>query len=486
MANSNLSINKTSQLLFTIYALIVLMSIFSAFLLDELLLVGLPAFVLLIFQTLANYKNIYFFLFACVPISTEFYFSSSLATDLPTEPLIVGLMLVYLLQVLLNPQRINGLFWKHPIAVLLLFHFIWIGYTSVVSYDIGVSIKYSLAKFWYIITFFFLTGHVLKDDKDIKKIFWLIAVPLALATAKVVAHHYTLNFGFKEINNATFPFFRNHVNYAAILALFVPIVWFMRHWYPIFSKKWLIVVGILGILLVGVAFAYTRAAYVALIMATGAYWVIRFKLVRWALLGASLILIGAFVHMVSNNKFIDYAPSERTIAHEGFGDIVSATSKLEDVSTMERYYRWIAGVRMSRKAVLTGYGPGNFYNFYKGYTLNKFETYVSDNPERSGIHNYYLMTLVEQGIIGLLIFVGLSFFVLIKGEQIYHECKTELRKGIVMSVLLSLIIIDAFLLINDMIETDKVGSFFFFYMAVLVVIDLWNKREEQTRIEKSN
>ena len=156
MANPNLSINKTSKLLFTVYALIVLMSIFSALLLDELLLVGLPAFVLLIFQTLANYKNVYFFLFACVPISTEFYFSSSLATDLPTEPLIVGLTLVYLLQVLLNPQRINGLFWKHPIAVILLLHFIWIAYASVVSYDIGVSIKYSLAKFWYIITFFFL------------------------------------------------------------------------------------------------------------------------------------------------------------------------------------------------------------------------------------------------------------------------------------------------------------------------------------------
>jgi O-antigen ligase len=30
---------------------------------------------------------------------------------------------------------------------------------------------------------------------------------------------------------------------------------------------------------------------------------------------------------------------------------------------------------------------------------------------------------------------------------------------------------------NDMIETDKVGSFFFFSMAILINLDLANKKE---------
>ena len=176
---------------------------------------------------------------------------------------------------------------------------------------------------------------------------------------------------------------------------------------------------------------------------------------------------------------MDFAPTERTIAHEALEDIVAATYKLEDVSTMERYYRWVAGVRMSQEDLLTGYGPGNFHNFYKAYTLNKFTTYVSDNPEKSGIHNYYLMLLVEQGLPGMLIFILLSFWVLIKGEQIYHESPNQLRKDIVAGVLLSTVVIDAFLLMNDLIETDKVGSFFFFNMAVLVNMDLLNRREKR-------
>jgi O-antigen ligase len=86
------------------------------------------------------------------------------------------------------------------------------------------------------------------------------------------------------------------------------------------------------------------------------------------------------------------------------------------------------------------------------------------------------MTLVEQGIIGLIIFLALSFFILIRGEAIYHQTKDLALRRIVLMVLLCTIVIDAFLIINDLIETDKVGPFFFICIAILVNIDLKNQR----------
>jgi len=124
-----------------------------------------------------------------------------------------------------------------------------------------------------------------------------------------------------------------------------------------------------------------------------------------------------------------------------------------------------------------GFGPGNFPRFYKSYTVTNFVTYVSDNPENSGIHNYYFMVLVEQGLFGFLIFIALCFYVLAKGEQIYHQTRDPARKRIVMTAILATVIIDALLLMNDMIETDKVGTFFFICMAILVNADLENKRQ---------
>jgi O-antigen ligase len=314
---------------------------------------------------------------------------------------------------------------------------------------------------------------ILNDLKSAQKLFWFFFVPLALATAKVFVHHATLNFGFKEINEATFPFFRNHVNYAAILALSIPLAWFVWGWYRRWTFRWWLMFGILGMLFLGLLFAYTRAAYLALVMAMGAYWVIRWRLVSWVLAAGTVLAVVVFVVLVRENKFMDLAPSERTIAHTDFNDIVSATYKLEDVSTMERYYRWIAGVRMADENVWVGFGPGNFYTFYKEYTLNRFTTYVSRNPEQSGIHNYFLMTLAEQGIFGLVIFLGLIFSVLIYGQGIYHQLQNPQHKDLAMGLMLSQIVIYAFLLMNDMVETDKVGSFFFLNMALLVALKGW-------------
>ena len=469
---------QIKEKLFWVLGAITALSVCYAIVADEELLLGIPFVLILAYQTLVNYRPIYFLLFATIPLSTEFFFSNGLSTDLPSEPLIVGLMLVYVIQALTRPNLINGKFFRHPLTLLLIAHFLWIAFASILSSNPTVSIKFTIAKFWYLATFFFLTGHLMRNERQSWKLWWWIIIPLTLATLKVILHHASMDFGFKEINRATSPFFRNHVNYAAILALILPMLWFFWGRYRRWTMAWWVLAAAASILFFGVLTAYTRAAYVALFLAAAMYFVIKLRLIRWALLGAVLVVPIFFGYMIYNNKFMDFAPSERTVSHVEFSGIVAATYKMEDVSTSERYYRWIAGIRMTTEHPISGVGPGNFYFFYKQFTLNRFATYVSNNPEKSGIHNYYLMTLVEQGLPGLLIFLAMMLYTLILGERVYHESGNNInRKALVMGLMLMLTVIDAFLLMNDMIETDKVGSFFFFSMAILINLDLLNKKE---------
>ena len=469
---------QIKEKLFWVLGAITALSVCYAIVADEELLLGIPFVLILAYQTLVNYRPIYFLLFATIPLSTEFFFSNGLSTDLPSEPLIVGLMLVYVIQALTRPDLINGKFFRHPLTLLLIAHFLWIAFAAILSSNPTVSIKFTIAKFWYLATFFFLTGHLMRNERQSWKLWWWIIIPLTLATLKVILHHASLDFGFKEINAATSPFFRNHVNYAAILALILPMLWFFWGRYRRWTMAWWVLAAAASVLFFGVLTAYTRAAYVALFLAAAMYFVIKLRLIRWALLGAVLVVPMFFGYMIYNNKFMDFAPSERTVSHVEFSGIVAATYKMEDVSTSERYYRWIAGIRMSTEHPISGVGPGNFYFFYKQFTLNRFATYVSNNPEKSGIHNYYLMTLVEQGLPGLLIFLAMMLYTLILGERVYHESGNNInRKALVMGLMLMLTVIDAFLLMNDMIETDKVGSFFFFSMAILINLDLANKKE---------
>lgn len=476
---SQLIVHKDRHNIFVGYATLVMLSVFASIALETVFFVALPIVFLVGLQAIFDYEKLFLLLFACIPLSIEFSFSESLATDLPTEPLIIGLAGIYLIHILSKPQDIDFSIIKHPVTTIILLHLVWILISALTSHSVGISFKFFLAKGWYLLTFYFLTYHIVTSEKKIEQLLWLIIIPLFFASIKVFVHHYTLDFGFKEINAATHPFFRNHVNYAAILAIVMPFVWYLHKWSPrqIRGRSLARIIGLFFIVAIG--FAYTRAAYIALLLAVVAYWVIRFRLIFWAIIVSCLLALAVVSYLVTENKFMEYAPTEKTVSHMSFDGIMSSTHKLEDVSTMERYYRWIAGSRMIAQRPFVGFGPNTFREHYKSYALARFTTYVSDNPEGSGIHNYYLMVFVEQGLPGFIIFLALAFFVLIYGQRLYHVTPTtnKKRRDLVMAATLSLIIIDAFQLINDLIETDKVGAFFFFNIAVLVVISRFNEED---------
>ncbi len=482
----NSSISNTALITYMIFIFTLVSMGFLSIIYNEFLLLFLPFAILLVYQTVLDFRKVFYLLLISIPLSTEFYFSSSLMTDLPTEPLIVGLMIVYLIYTLGNGKSIDKKFLSHPITLIILIHLIWIIFTTVFSQLFIVSLKFLLAKIWYIIVFFFLAGGILKKEKDFKIMFWLIFIPFFLVLCFTMLKHAMIGFSFADVNSVMMPFFRNHVVYAAITAVFIPFIIVATTWYNWRSIiKWFLIFNVFFFLAV-VYFSYTRTAYIALAIAFGAYFVIRWKLVKWVLLAASILLVFGTYHILNHNKYLDYAPDfEKAVSHKNFDNLVSATAKGQDVSTMERVYRWVAGYHMSKKDIWTGHGPGNFYNFYKKYTVTSFETYVSDNPERSGIHCYYLMMLTDQGIPGALIFIFFTFFVLIYGEKVYHECSSPTRKHMIMGVLICQIIIDAFLIINDMVETDKIGSFFFINLAILINFDLIERNKKSLNNENS-
>jgi len=401
MMDAQLRLREKSRTLLWGFGMVSLLSIFIGILAEFYYLVATPAVLLLLYLTIVDFRKIFFLLLFCMPLSTEFYFPNGFGTDLPTEPLMIGLMGVFLFYIVRYHRDVRGDFWRHPITILMLLHLGWIIITVLTSSLYLVSIKYLLAKLWYITTFYFLAGMMIRRENDIRQLFWVILLPLCVTIVIILAKHSALGFTFESVYSVLHPFYRNHVAYASIMAVFVPFVWFILQWYRPWSLQWLFLAGALLLLFVGIQFAYTRAAYVAIFIAIGAYFIIRFKLIKYVLVASLIGAVALVGYLALDNRYLDYAPNyERTITHDDFGNLIEATYKLEDISTMERVYRWIAGAYMSKDKPVFGFGPGNFYNFYVPYTVRSFETYVSDNPEKSGIHSYYLMVLVEQATSG--------------------------------------------------------------------------------------
>jgi O-antigen ligase len=147
------------------------------------------------------------------------------------------------------------------------------------------------------------------------------------------------------------------------------------------------------------------------------------------------------------------------------------------LSNAERFYRWVAGAKMFAAKPITGFGPNTFYSNYKNYTVDIFKTYVSSNPEHSSVHNYFLLTALEQGFIGLFLFCALLFSMLFYTQKLYHSLHSQFYRAIALTTGVVIVMIATINCMSDMIETDKMGSLF--WLSVGVIIVLSNKLKEE-------
>ncbi len=459
------------QKLFWGFAGMCILALLTAMTLDEWIIALLPAALLFVIQLVVDFKKIFWLLCAMLPLSMDFYFGS-FGMDLPTDPLMLALTGVYIMYALLSPKRIDGSIFRDPMTILLGLHLTWIAFTTLHSTDLFVSVKWLAAKIWYIVPFYLLANLLIKSPKDIRRIVWCIALPLTLAICVSIFKHSLGGFAFSVQHDSMKPFFVNHVQYGALLTAFLPFVFFAALQYERFSSKWIILFGIIAVMLAGVYFSYTRAAWGAVFISIGAYFIVRFKLVVPTLAAGTLLVCFILFSLVADNTYLKYNPKyEKTISHSNVNDLMSATMQGKDVSTMERVYRWVAARHLIPEHIATGVGPGNFVNQYRKYTVTSFKTYVSRNELNSGIHNYYLLMLAEQGLIGLLLYLALIFYALVRGQLAYHRTRDWRRKGFIMAAVLSLIVVDTFHLLNDIIEMDKNGALFFMCMAIIVSMD---------------
>ena len=486
MLSSVISPSKiTNQYLFRWFLGLVSLAIVLSVLLENYLPFVIPIIAIGLGLLWNDYRKLFYFIFMVLPFSVEMYFEGAgLGTDLPSEPLMIFLCGLTILYLLSQDVVVKKSYIFHIVTFFLCLHVFWIFITAINSESIFVSFKVLLAKIWYILPFFVFPLITFQSESQFQKAYRILYSFLFIAILIVLIRHAFEGFSFASSYDVVRPFFRNHVSYAAISVVCLPFVWaFMRiNTLEKKSNKWMILVFL--VFIIGIYFSYTRAAILSMVIAVGAYYIIKMQWVKHALAVSSIVAIIGIIFLAWDNKYMDFAPNfEKTITHTEFDNLLEATYKLEDISSMERVYRWMAGIEMIKDRFWMGFGPGTFYSNYKSYSISRFQTYVSDNPDQSGIHNYFLMTWVEQGFIGFIIFICLCFALLIEGEKVYHQCTNSKDKYLIMAATLGFFIIFAMCLINDLIETDKVGPFFFFNMAILLYFSAKYK-EQNPQVSK--
>lgn len=414
-----------------------------------------------------NFRTVFFIMLLVLPVSVESYLGS-FGTDLPSEPMVMLLAGCTILYLMYNRHELQQLSFKHPVLIILALMFCWSMFVTLFSTDTFLSVKYLLAKLWYLLGFFILPILLLRNKNSIKLFFWCLFIPTFLSIWYVIVRHGMMGFTFDTITNAVHPIYRNHVNYAVFITMLLPFIFLAKSWYPGHFIQHKILKYSIPVFLAAIYLSYTRGAWLAIAAMAAYFLVLRFNLTKYVLVLASVVAVGFSVYILKDNNYLKYAPNyEHTIYHDELAEHLSSTFEMEDMSTVERFYRWIAAVNLFKENPVAGVGPNNFVSNYKKYTVTAYETYISDNEEKSTVHNYFLLLLTEQGLPALVLYVALLFIVLLTAQKTYNAVP-ENQKKYIAAITLCII---AFLLNNtlsDLVEANKVGSLFFMCLALLV------------------
>lgn len=469
----------TDKLFFALSAGCFLSALTAALLLDSYYLLAIPFGILMFYAGWLNPSLAFYSLLFSLPFSVEYNFNSSLGTDIPDELLMLLTAGLYLVYGISNRRLISHPLRTHPLIFLLTILLSWMLVAVLFSTHPLISVKYALAKSWYLGAFVFAPILVLMNKNAIKRAARLLAVAILLVSLITLVRHSMTGFSFASINTTLAPFFRNHVNYSAMLVCLLPIWVAFFHLSTAKVQRWWIA-AVIMVLLVALFFSYARGAWLALVTGFVAVLLIRKRKLVSAYVLLLLLATFAVFWLRHENNYLRFAHNyQRTIFHKDFGEHLVATYKLKDVSTAERFYRWIAGVRMISDQPLTGFGPNTFYDNYKPYGVPAFKTWVSDNPEHSTVHNYFLLTVIEQGYPGLFFFLLLLGAMLWYAQYLWHRTTDPFYKSTSMVTGVMLVMIITVNCLSDLIETDKVGSLFFLCLSLLIAVDL-QTRESKT------
>ncbi len=434
---------------------------------------------LIVYIAVHHMQALLFLLIFTIPISITWDISSSLTTDFPDEPIMWAILIPVTFLVLSKPQLLPEKFWNTPIITLFVLLYFWATVTTVFSTEMLPSVKYMLAKTWYLGAFVILAYLVFRDIISMYRAFAFFMTSFTLFLFYALYKMALSGFDFEEVNFAVMPIYSNHVNFSATLACVIPLVVLWLRDTKILSRKVFIFIYLL-LLLVGLYFSYGRAAWLSVIVAMLMVPIIKMRLVKPAVL-ITYVMIGYGIFWITDNeRYMEYRPNYRnTYMRDNISDHIVATFQGTDVSSMERVHRWIASIRMSQEYPVLGVGPNNFYEHYRSYVVNEFRTWVSRNLDESTSHNYFLIMLTEQGFIGMILYAILLYVSLVYGQRLYFRSDNRRYKRLVMTITCCLAAFYVNNFLSELIESDELGSIYYMLTVVLVVLDLHQDRFEK-------
>jgi putative inorganic carbon (HCO3(-)) transporter len=395
---------------------------------------------------------------------------------LPTEPLLAGLLLLYLLKYLMG-DRIDMKVLRHPVTLAIYFHLGWLFITCLTSTNMLVSFKMLASRIWFIVGFYLLATQLFREERRMHTYVWLFVIAFTGIIVYTLMNH--MQYGLDNqvmAHRVAKPFYKDHTSYGATLGFLLPVLvaLFLFIKREDINTRFLMVLLILLYILATVV-SYTRAAWISILGSLGFWAILKLK-IRFEIVLVGAVVLSAIFFSVRTDLMVKLEQNRVESSGEFSEHVQSMSNITTDQSNLERLNRWSCAVRMWKDRPFFGFGPGTYQFEYGRYQRSYEKTRIStDFGNMGNAHSEYLGPLAESGVFGLLSILLVVGATIYTGIRVYLTSKRRTIRIFSLAVLVGLVSYYLHGVLNNFLDTDKISVLFWGFTAMLVAMDIYHR-----------
>lgn len=475
--NSDVSVNFRK--LGAFYALCAVFIGLNAYLAvkDILWLTALPVALFLLFYLFFSLDKVLWFIVMATPLAINTRIPDfGLAISLPTEPLMISILMVFLLK-LFHEGSIDRKLIRHPLSIAILINLFWIAVTCFTSTLPMVSLKFFISRLWFIVSFYYFGYHLFLKPENIRRFIWAYCIPFVIVIGYTIKMHSSFGFTVDTANWVMSPFYNDHTAYGAMLAFFIPALTAMA-----FDNKQTLFIramgfALLAIFILAIILSYSRAAWISLGGATIIFLLIKLKIsMRFISISA---LSALFFFFAFQDQIFQKLEKNRQDSSSDIGEHVKSISNISsDASNLERINRWQSAIRMFSAKPFFGWGPGTYSFKYAPFQFSYEKTIISTNAgNRGNAHSEYIGPLAESGALGAITFILIMAVIFYRGIRLYKRMPPGRDQAMLLAILLGLVTYFTHGILNNFLDTDKASVPFWAFLAIITALDVRYAKE---------
>ena len=416
-----------------------------------------------------------------VPLSIKLDLPGGAAVAFPSEImalLLFGYFILNISTIRIPDRRI----FSHPIFLLLLVHLAWMIITSALSEYPIVSFKHTFIQILYVLVFYLLFLTRFDKTENIVFFFFFYSLGMLVPIVNGIMWHSQYHFNSQASYYMPQPFFIEHTIYGAALAFVIPMLFFLvfipNNYALTAIRKWGLAL-LLFITIIAEFLAFSRAAWLSLLVLPFLLLIIKLKIPQGLLLVGFLVLL--FVFLLNLDPLLSLIRRNEAQSNQGnIKEQIASVSNIQtDISNLERINRWKCAIRMFEARPVTGYGPGTYQFVYGRFQVKKDMTRISTyHGEKGKAHSEYLGFIAESGFPGLLIYLCLILAVMSTALRVIYSTQNIHLRNLTVVVLLSVLTFYFHTIFNGFLETDEIGSLYYGSLAAITALDVYFFRKK--------